>query len=151
MHTQEDIQLAEQVRKALAAHTVGTPPVQIVAEAGVVTLSGVVPNEMDRRNAVSTAHSVPGVKDVRDHLRLADENAPGVGGFVDDSLITAEVKARLLAEPGISSLSISVETTHGVVMLSGNVDRPEHATVAENVVRKVNGVTRVDNRLVYRP
>ena len=151
MHTQEDIQLAEQVRRALAAHTVSTPPVQIVAEAGVVTLSGVVPNEMDRRNAVSTAHSVPGVKDVRDHLRLADDDAHGVGGFVDDSLITAEVKARLLAEPGISSLSISVETTHGVVMLSGNVDRPEYATVAESVVRKVNGVTRVDNRLVYRP
>ena len=151
MHTQEDTQLAEQVRKALAAHRVSTPPVQIIAEEGVVTLIGVVPNEMDRRNAVSTAHSVPGVKDVRDHLRLAEGDAPGVGGFVDDSLITAEVKARLLAEPGISSLSISVETTHGVVMLTGNIDRPEHASMAENVVRKVDGVTRVDNRLACRP
>ena len=44
------------------------------------------------------------------------------GEFIDDSTITTKVKAALLAEPGIRSYQISVETFKGVVQLSGFVD-----------------------------
>src|ERR671930_456339 len=43
------------------------------------------------------------------------------GQFVDDSAITTKVKSSFVSDPMVSSLSISVETTQGVVHLSGIV------------------------------
>src|SRR5438046_2908355 len=41
---------------------------------------------------------------------------------VDDNTLTAKVKAALLAEPGLRSLQISVDTKNATVTLSGSVD-----------------------------
>src|SRR5271155_3011403 len=40
----------------------------------------------------------------------------------DDAAITAKVKAAMLAEPGLKSLQISVDTRNARVTLSGNVE-----------------------------
>src|SRR5215471_13722371 len=42
-----------------------------------------------------------------------------------DTAITAKVKAALIAEPGLKSMDINVETKDGTVTLSGNVDNSE--------------------------
>lgn len=66
---------------------------------------------------------------------------------VDDTMITTKVKTALLAEKGIDSAKISVETDKGKVMLSGDVKGPDQRQKAEAVARKVNGVKEVDNKL----
>ena len=43
------------------------------------------------------------------------------GKYVDDSIVTAKVKAALLKEPDLKSLDVSVETLRGEVLLSGFV------------------------------
>ncbi len=39
----------------------------------------------------------------------------GTGEYVDDSVVTAKVKAAILEEPNLSSAEINVETFKGVV------------------------------------
>jgi hyperosmotically inducible protein len=69
---------------------------------------------------------------------------------VQDSVITARVKAALLAERGIPSLSISVETYEGRVQLTGFVKAAELASRAGRVTAGVSGVRTVDNNLSVR-
>jgi hypothetical protein len=70
--------------------------------------------------------------------------------ILHDSVITARVKAALLAERGIPSLTISVETYEGRVQLSGFVKAAEHASRAGRVTAGVNGVRTVDNNIAVR-
>ncbi len=68
-----------------------------------------------------------------------------------DSLITARVKAALLAEKGIPSLSISVETYEGRVQLAGFVRSPEIVSKAGRLTATVSGVRTVDNNITVKP
>ena len=70
--------------------------------------------------------------------------------IVQDSIITARVKAALLAERGIPSLSISVETYEGRVQLSGFVKAPDIVSRAGRVSAGVSGVRTVDNNITVR-
>jgi Ca2+-binding EF-hand superfamily protein len=70
--------------------------------------------------------------------------------ILHDSIITARVKAALLAEKGIPSLSISVETYEGRVQLSGFVRAPELASRAGRVSAAVSGVRTVHNNIAVR-
>jgi len=67
-----------------------------------------------------------------------------------DSLITARVKAALLAAKGIPSLSIAVETYEGRVQLSGFVSAPELVSRAGRVTAGVSGVRTVHNDIAVR-
>jgi hypothetical protein len=64
-----------------------------------------------------------------------------------DATITARVKAALLAERGIPSLAISVDTYEGRVQLSGLVGTPDLVSRAGRVTAGVNGVRTVDNNI----
>jgi len=65
-----------------------------------------------------------------------------------DSLLTGKVKSALAADVGLKTLTgINVETNAGIVTLKGRVDSEENKRLAEEVVKKVDGVKSVDNRL----
>ena len=70
--------------------------------------------------------------------------------ILQDSAITARVKAALLAERGIPSLSISVETYEGRVQLSGFVKAPDIVSRAGRVTAGVTGVRTVHNNITVR-
>ena len=69
---------------------------------------------------------------------------------LQDSVITARVKAALLAEKGIPSLAISVETYEGQVQLSGLVKAAELVSRAGRVTAGVTGVRTVHNNITVR-
>jgi len=67
---------------------------------------------------------------------------------VNDLEITAQVKAKLASDVGLSSVTnISVNSTNGVVTLSGQVNSSDIKEKAENVVRAVPKVARVVDNL----
>jgi hyperosmotically inducible periplasmic protein len=70
--------------------------------------------------------------------------------ILEDSVITARVKAALLAERGIPSLSISVETYEGSVHLSGFVKAADIVSRAGRVTAGVAGVRSVNNNIAVR-
>ncbi len=77
----------------------------------------------------------------------AEKPPQTTGEYIDDSAITAAVKADILKEKGLSSMSISVKTKDGIVTLSGKVDSVEHVALAERVAKQANSVKKVVNEL----
>ena len=73
-----------------------------------------------------------------------------VATVVDDSAITAKVKAALMAEPGLSSLQIGVDTKNATVTLSGAVDNATSRDRAKKVASSVAGVTNVVDQLTVK-
>lgn len=77
-------------------------------------------------------------------------NTETTSDYAKSSAITADVKSKLLAEPGIRSLKISVETVNGKVILKGNVENQQQKETASTLAAQVNGVTSVENDLVVQ-
>jgi osmotically-inducible protein OsmY len=73
--------------------------------------------------------------------------AQKTGDYIDDSELTTKVKAALLAEKNLKSLPISVESTNGVVTLSGSVVSSAQIDQAVDVAKHVKGVKDVHNAL----
>ena len=69
----------------------------------------------------------------------------GTGEYIDDTAITAKVKAAILNEPTLKSAEINVETFKGVVQLSGFVKTQAEIDKATAVTRGVSGVKSVKN------
>lgn len=67
-----------------------------------------------------------------------------------DAALTARVKAALIAERGIPSRSISVETYEGRVQLSGFVPSPDMASRAGRITAGISGVRTVHNNLIVK-
>ena len=74
-----------------------------------------------------------------------------VGEYVDDSTITARVKAKFAEDPTVSAMSISVETLKGTVQLSGFAKSVTERNHAEALAHRTPGVKRVQNDIVVRP
>ena len=72
------------------------------------------------------------------------------GEYIDDSGITASVKAAIYNDPMLKVGQISVETYKGVVQLSGFVDSKQAAARAVELARSVKGVTSVKDSLVVK-
>jgi hypothetical protein len=70
-----------------------------------------------------------------------------VGTIVDDSAITASIKADLLKDPGLSALGIDVNTVKGEVTLKGAVSTEIRKLRAGGIASHIVGVTRVVNLL----
>lgn len=66
---------------------------------------------------------------------------------VEDSVITAQVKALFLDEPNLSYDQINVETFKGVVHLSGFVGSRIDIKRAVEIALGVNGVNSVENQI----
>ena len=72
------------------------------------------------------------------------------GEYVDDSVITTKVKAKLADDDFFKSFQISVETYKGIVQLSGFVNSQQAVNKASEIVRTVQGVKSVKNDLIVK-
>jgi hyperosmotically inducible protein len=115
-----------------------------------------------------TRDEVRSIRDFGKAFDQADENRDGkldqaefakadaihdrivAGKYVDDSMITAKVKAALLKEPDLKSLDVSVETMRGEVLLSGFVKNDGQRRRALKAAVAVAGVASVKDAMVVR-
>ena len=72
------------------------------------------------------------------------------GQYIDDSVITTKVKAKIAEDDVLKSFSISVETFKGVVQLSGFVNSQLTIDKAGRIASSVEGVKSVKNDLVVK-
>lgn len=68
----------------------------------------------------------------------------------DDTAITAKVKAALIAEPGLKSTDINVDTKEATVTLSGTVASNEMRDRAKQIASSTSGVKNVVDNLVVK-
>jgi osmotically-inducible protein OsmY len=72
------------------------------------------------------------------------------GEAVDDAVVTAKVKAKLVDDDVTKAYQIEVETFKGTVQLSGSVDSEEARMRATELAKDVGGVKDVKNSLQVR-
>jgi osmotically-inducible protein OsmY len=73
-----------------------------------------------------------------------------MGSYIDDTGITAGIKARLLEDKTTGGLSINVDSLNGTVALSGFATSEAEKARAETIAREVQGVKGVRNNLIVR-
>lgn len=130
---------------------------------GVVTLTGAVASEAERRQAVALARNTDGVTDVNDQLQVqpqlaeSDEPAarvpmapaiPPVTPVVDDTWITTKIQSKYFLDQEVKGHQINVDTREGVVTLTGSVETEQQKQQAERIAKETDGVSRVVNNLV---
>ncbi len=85
------------------------------------------------------------------HAASAGRTAEKVGGYVSDSATTTEIKAKFLAQKGLDSLDLKVETAGGVVTLRGQVMTREQQELAVKIARETGGVRSVVDKISVMP
>ena len=94
-------------------------------------------------------------QDVKDELartgqvvrRKAKEAGQAISDATADARITGTIKGKLVASSDLSALSISVNTTGGVVTLSGTVPTTEAISKAMLLAMETDGVKEVVSTL----
>ena len=106
----------------------------------VVLLAGQTPTASLRVVAEKIVQNTPNVRRVYDEVTV-DYPLP-LTTRSNDTLITSQVRSKMLTRKGLESGSIKVVTENSVVYLMG-VATHEQANMAVNVARQVNGVNKV--------
>ena len=74
-----------------------------------------------------------------------------VDATLDDATITARVKTALLNDPQVGAMKIDVDTTQGVVTLSGIVKSQADASRAIQLAKQAAGANDVKSALQINP
>ena len=90
------------------------------------------------------------IEPVKEKITLSASKKESPGEYVDDTVITAKVKAAVLAEPSLKSAEINVETFKGVVQLAGFVESRADIAKAIDVAKGVKGVQSVKNDMILK-
>ena len=75
------------------------------------------------------------------------EKASEAGEALGDAGITTAVKTKLLADPDVSGLKINVDTSSGIVTLTGDVNTAAEKRRAVELAKETTGVTSVKDQL----
>ena len=110
----------------------------------------------DQRNSSTVGQKVDNAADkvAAATERAADKTSAAVskaGDKMDDATIAAKVKTALMAEPGLKSLDINVDTRDNNVTLAGTVGSAELKQKATQIAQQVEGVKSVSDQLVIKP
>jgi osmotically-inducible protein OsmY len=105
-----------------------------------VLLTGEVPGDDVKKKIEEDVRGIENVKEVTNELQVAGASSLASRG--SDSLITSNVKARMVNNGKVSPAHVKVLTEAGVVYLMGLVT-PEEGDAAVDVARNASGVVRV--------
>jgi hyperosmotically inducible protein len=120
--------------------------IKVETHKGEVMLSGFVDNPTQMDRAIAITRTIQGVKNIDNKLSLKSGTSTA-GNKVDDTVITAKVKAALLGDSDIKSSDIKVATHQGEVQLSGFVNNQAQIVRAVEITRTIEGVTQVGNEM----
>ena len=87
------------------------------------------------------------IEEVGEAINAKAEKA---GEIMDDSAITAKIKAEILSDPLLKVSQINVTTTNNVVMLSGAVDSQQSIDRAMEIVHSIKNVKSIENNLTVK-
>ena len=119
-----------------------------------VMLTGSVETRRQRTEAGTLARSVENVKRVYNDIlvqRDIDKQKGAVENFVDDTVIEGKTNALLLDANGVNVTNFRWRSVGGHVFLFGRALSAAELNKAVRVVRGIEGVTRISNRVKIRP
>ena len=113
-----------------------------------VLLTGEAPTEETRKAVEEAVKSIPSVREVTNEIVVAGNSSITSRG--NDSIITSNVKARMVGNGKFSPNHVKVVTEAGAVFLMGIVTQGEGDTAVE-IARSTSGVSRVVKAFEYVP
>lgn len=137
-----DDRIAAAVRDAVVEDPrVRIENVAVDVQAGIATVSGVVPSAAAKEAALETARGTVGVWRVVDRVEVRPAPA------VEDEELERRVRAQLAASPWTAGAPIEIEAREGRVTLRGRVDARHQIFEAVHAATRVAGVREVDSEL----
>ena len=132
--------------------------IDVETHEGVVTLSGTVGSEAERRQAVALARNTDGVRSVTDRLSVqANATAgdrdepirpvPSLDRAATDTRITTAIQSKYFLDDQLKGHRIDVDTRQGVVTLTGQVTSTTLKEEAERIAQETEAVSKVVNRI----
>lgn len=117
--------------------------VSVKADAGVVTLSGVVLDKDDKALAQDTVENLPGVTRVENLITVEP-------GFPEhsDAWIAFKIRSRLLMKSNVSAVDTKVAVNGGIVTLTGTTRNLAQKELTEAYVKDIDNVKSVKNELI---
>jgi osmotically-inducible protein OsmY len=139
------------VKTALLFHrNVRATKTDVNVKDGIVSLSGEASSLAQKELTTEYAKDVEGVKEVKNEMTVAKSPAKpeaSTGEKIDDASITAQVKMSLLSHRSTSAIKTKVETTDGVVTLTGITKNAAEKALVTKLATDVIGVTSVVNNM----
>jgi len=123
---------------------------------GVVALKGEVPREDFKAEAGRLAAAVPGVREVRNEIRIDPalpppaEGGRTLGENFDDKALEAKVKLAFSLNKGLDDTHLSVRAYRREVTVGGTVETPEQHQLALKLASETSDVIKVDDE-IQRP
>jgi hyperosmotically inducible protein len=146
-----DTWISMKVKSALLFHrNVSATGTKVYVNKGIVTLQGEASSQAEKELTTEYARDVDNVKDVKNLMTIATTPASAsetVGDKIDDASITAQVKSSLMSHHSTSALKTGVETTDGVVTVSGIAKNDAEKSLVTKLVTDINGVNSVINNM----
>ena len=145
--TEAELALHTMVKtKLIDAETLNARDINIEVEDGIVQISGFVATEDQVELANDLLRDTENMTELRNHLIVFDET-PGTEANIENTELTAMVKANVLTDDLSDAENVLVEVRDGVVLLSGFVDTETEREEAYQAAMKTEGVTRVINAI----
>jgi len=113
----------------------------ITVREGRVLLTGIVATPKARLDAVRLAWQPDGVREVINEIRVG--KTTGLGTDARDSLITAELRSRLVFDKKIQAINYAIETVDGVIYLMGIAQNQAELRRVRNHARGIGYVRRI--------
>jgi hyperosmotically inducible periplasmic protein len=139
------------VKTALLFHrNVSASKTDVNVKDGIVTLRGEASSLAQKELTTEYAQDVDNVKEVKNEMTVAQNPAKPdetIGEKIDDASITAQVKMSLLSHRSTSALKTKVETTDGVVTVSGIAKNDAEKSLVTKLATDVHGVSSVVNNM----
>jgi osmotically-inducible protein OsmY len=145
-----DTWIGLKVKSALLFHRNVSAGTDVFVKDGVVSLRGEASSMAQKELTTEHAKDVEGVKEVNNEMTVAKTPAkPGesTNEKIDDASITAQVKSSLFSHRSTSALKTKVETTDGVVTVSGVAKNAAEKSLVTKLITDINGVGSVINNM----
>jgi osmotically-inducible protein OsmY len=142
------VRAALELNRRLAPHAI-----HVSTEGGVVTLRGSVPDDETRSTALRVVSSVPGVRQVVDHLRPgAASAAPAdsgrtLGESLDDRAIEAKLRVAFSLSQELEGATIEARAFRRQITLTGEVRSEAQRQAALETARDLPNVVGVSDEL----
>jgi len=146
-----DTWISMKVKSALLFHrNVSASGTEVHVKDGIVTLRGEASSMAQKELTTEYAKDIDNVKSVRNEMTIAKTPARPVetmGEKIDDASITAQVKMSLTSHRSTSAMKTKVETTEGVVTVSGSAKNAAEKSLVTKLITDIYGVNSVINNM----
>ena len=115
---------------------------------GIATLGGSAPNVVQKDRAGVCAAEIDGVSSVVNNIVI--KNVPAPSENIDDASLATLVRFALLGDKLASTLKITVVTTDGAVLVTGEAANETEKSLVTRLAQNVRGATSVTNEMTIK-